>query len=262
MADSSPSLSLGYLSTPMDAALACVVARALEANGMGVDFADLPLEGRLPALEAGEVDLLVSCLVPEEADLAAAGDVLGTLFPPQVSFATLPGTFPATPEQWRGGDFNRLVVTERTRSLLPALVNKAPDLAPLPVEEVASPDLAAQIAGWARANQQGADIRPLVLAWEPNAAFEPSSPDVPEGERAPGLRTLPARPGLDLPVGQGVLLARPGLRATLNPDLLAELGELRLDNRAMSVFDRTVGLEDKDPDDMAEALQRGHLIGR
>lgn len=249
-------LAIGHLYTALHAACACAVARVVEANGLDVSYIDLAADEREDALESGEIDLLVSFWTPEDNALLRPGrEAIGVLYRPQASFAALATGEPASASaasaeassaSWKASDFMKLLVAEDAWSLVEKLRADHPDVAALPCKKIGEGALIDRVK---EAGERGE--KPLVVAWQPHAIFHSGLLDV-----------LPDPQGWLGAPQEARLLLRSGLRGVLDEDMLDELSGMMLDNRVMSALDYAISVEGVDPEDAAEAWQRGRLLGR
>jgi len=238
-------MTIGHLYTSLRAGCASAVARVLEAHEVEVEFVDLDPEDIEEALEQGEVDLLVSAWFPRDEKLSGPGSrVIGDLYQPQISFAALKAVGPVN--TLTSADVDRVIVADDSREVLEKALKQLPALSSLPMEVVGE---AALIARLEKAQAEGE--APLVVATQPHAVFHTS------------LLTLVEDPGKLL---GGEMSARMILRDDVarkaDTDLLDELSEMMLGNKVMSALDYMIGVEGQDPDEAAEAWQRGRLIPR
>lgn len=238
-------ITIGHLYTALHAGCASAVARVLEAYEIDVAFADLDPESRAEALADGEVDLLVSAWFPRDEALATGGvRVIGDLYQPQVSFAALTPLGPVgTLTQ---AEIDRIVVAEDSVSALEKALKQLPALASVPVEIVGEAALHDRL----EAARDGGEM-PLVVATQPHAVFHGAS------------LTVIADPDrlLGPEMSARMILTEAAARG-LDGDLLDELSAMMLGNKVMSALDYMIGVEGQDPDEAAEAWQRGRLIPR
>lgn len=238
-------MTIGHLYTSLHAGCASAVARVLEAHEVDVEFVDLDPEDVAEAMEQGEVDLLVSAWFPRDEKFAGPSfRVIGDLYQPQIAFAALRALGPVN--ALTSADVDRVIVAEDSREILEKALKQLPALSSLPLEVVGE---AALIGRLEKAQADGES--PLVVATQPHAVFHTA------------LLTLVEDP--DKLLG-GEMSARMVLREDVarkaDTDLLDELSEMMLGNKVMSALDYNIGVEGQDPDDAAEAWQRGRLIPR
>ncbi|TPW34733.1 glycine betaine ABC transporter substrate-binding protein [Oecophyllibacter saccharovorans] len=241
-------LAIGHLYTALHAACASAVARVVEANGVDVSFIDLGSDEREDALESQEVDLLVSFWTPQDQPLERAGrEVIGQLYQPQPTLARRKKEGSSSPENWPQEGYSVFLVAEDLLPLAQKIQQAQPELAQLPLEKVGEGALFERVQGAGQAGEEN----PLVLAWQPHAVFH--------GDL---LEILPDPQNLLGSPQEARMLLRAGLREEMDEDLLDELSGMMLGNRVMSALDYAVSIEGVDPDEAAEAWQRGRLLGR
>ncbi|EHH69435.1 hypothetical protein GMO_07420 [Gluconobacter morbifer G707] len=238
-------MTIGHLYTSLHAGCASAVARVLEAHEVEVEYIDLDPEDMADVMEAGEVDLLVSAWFPRDEKLAVPGTrMIGDLYQPVVSFAALSPLGEVT--TLTASDVDRIIVAEDSWVAFEKAQGRLPALSGLPVEITGE---AALIERLEKAQENGE--KPLVVATQPHAVFHvPLLTVLDDPERLLGGE-MSAR-----------MILREAVARAADTDLLDELSEMMLGNKVMSALDYCIAVEGQDPEEAAEAWQRGRLIGR
>lgn len=236
-------ISLGYLGTALHAGCASAVARVLDAHEVEVDFVDAD-ERELPSmLEEGAIDLLVSAWLPRDAALLQHGmRVLGTLYRPNYCWASFNGLSPIA--ALNAQDVDLVVAGRSDAERMKALLAQTPGLDGVSVEICDDAGLHAFVH---TAHEEGRRV--LVFLAQPHAlfnheAFQPvQDPRLSEEMEAS-------------------LLVREAVAACADQDMLDELSEMTLGNKVMSALDYAIQIDGMDPEEAAEAWQRGRLVAR
>ena len=236
-------ISLGYLRNALHAGCASAVARVLDAHEVEVEFVDAD-RGELPALlEEGAIDLLVSAWLPRDADLVQHGmRVLGTIYRPYYCWGSY-GAVSSLDEL--SGDVLETVFVARSDA---ARVQEA--LAQTPALSGLAPTLCEDEALFETVQgARDAGRKFIVFLAQPHAlfydeAFQPvSDPRFSEEMEA-------------------ALLVREAVAACADQDMLDELSEMTLGNKVMSALEYAIQIDNMDPEEAAEAWQRGRLVAR
>lgn len=238
-------LTIGHLYTALHAACASGVARVIEANGEEVAYADLSRDERLPALDDGEVDILVSAWFPQDEVILSHGhEIIGSLYHPELQFSALKSAGKGT--GWGAEDFTSLLTTANALPFVEKMLEQRPDLKTLPLDIVTTEEVFSRL-------KQAEEARscPLVAVWQPHAVFH-----------ADMLESLPDGDLLAGEVQTARLVLRKGLRDEVDEDLLDELSIMMLSNKVMSALDYAVSIDGMSPGEAAESWQRGRLIPR
>lgn len=238
-------LTIGHLYTALHAACASGVARVIEANGEEVAYADLSRDERLPSLDDGEVDILVSAWFPQDEMIRSHGhEVIGSLYHPELQFSALRTTGKGA--GWSAGDFTSLLTTANALPFVEKMFDQRPDLKELPLDVVATEEVFSRLK-----QAEDAGNCPLIAVWQPHAIFHSDM-----------LETLPDGDLLAGEVQTARLVLRKGLRDEVDEDLLDELSIMMLSNKVMSALDYAVSIDGMSPGEAAESWQRGRLIPR
>ncbi|MBS1061575.1 glycine betaine ABC transporter substrate-binding protein [Gluconobacter wancherniae] len=238
-------MTIGHLYTSLHAGCASAVARVLEANGVEVEFSDLDADDIAEVLESGEIDLLVSSWFPRDEKFMGPGlRIIGDLYQPVTSFAAFEPLGPI--ETLLASDFDRVIVADDSREAFDSASARLPALSDLPVEIVGEGALVEQLE-----KAQAMGSRPLVVATQPHAIFHLPLLHVIEDSASLLGKEMSAR-----------MIIRDDAARNADQDLLDELSEMMLGNKVMSALDYAIGVEGQDPDDAAEAWQRGRLLPR
>lgn len=232
-------LAIGHLYTALHAACASAVARVVEANGVDVSYVDLSDDEREDALAQHEVDILVSAWMPHDQDLLRDGrEAIGDLYQPQLVLSSLQGS-----DQ---NAYTRIITTENCLSYVTRAQKERSHLQELPIETVGEGALIDRLQQ-AKEKQEN----PLVAVWQPHAVFHQNMLEPLEGG--------------DLLNGQSIsaqIILRDGLRDDVDEDLLDEMSIMMLGTRVMNALDYSVTIDGQDPEEAAEAWQRGRLLPR
>ncbi|QDH17697.1 glycine betaine ABC transporter substrate-binding protein [Swingsia samuiensis] len=238
-------MTIGHLYTSLHAGCASAVARVLEAHEVDVEFVDLDEEDVIDSIKQKEVDVLVSAWFPRDDKLSQLNTrVIGDLYQPQVVFAGLSDLPPV--KEITEKNVERIIVTDDSHDVLQEALKKLPLLAELPLEVVGEAALIDRLRDAQESNE-----KVLVVVTQPHAVFHTS------------LLTPVADP--DFLLGKEMsarIVIREEVARHADSDLLDELSEMMLGNKVMSALDYIIGVEGQDPDDAAEAWQRGRLIPR
>lgn len=236
-------VTLGHLRNALHAGCASVVARVLDAHEVDLEFIDLD-QGDIPELlKKGRLDLLVSAWMPrDEAYLHLGARILGTLYRPQLTLASYDAslTYADLPRQ----KIHRLYVPERFESQARALMKDLVKNVDIAVKVCDEEALCATVRA---ARQEGEPF--LVLLNQPHALFHEDTFMPVSG--APLFEAFDA-----------CLLLRERMADILDQDLLVELSEMVLGNKIVSAIDHAIQVDRMDPEEAAEAWQRGRLVSR
>ncbi|GBQ04868.1 hypothetical protein AA15669_0191 [Saccharibacter floricola DSM 15669] len=232
-------LAIGHLYTALHAACASAVARVVEANGVDVSYVDLSADEREEALARHDIDILVSAWMPQDEGLVHKGrETIGDLYQPQLALSVL--------KDAKDGAYTSFIVTEESLSYVKAAQEQHQALKDLAVETIGEGALLDRVQ---QAHERGEN--PVFAVWQPHAAFHDGS--------------LVELPDSNLLQGQSVsaqIILRDGLRDEVDEDLLDEMSIMMLGTRVMNALDYAVSVQGKDPEEAAEAWQRGRLLPR
>ncbi|GBQ84523.1 glycine betaine ABC transporter substrate-binding protein [Asaia krungthepensis] len=236
-------ISLGYLGTALHAGCASAVARVLDAHEVEVDFVDSD-ESELPGmLEEGAIDLLVSAWLPRDAHLVQYGmRVLGTLYRPFYCWASFETV--SSLSGLSAGEIDVAITSRSDQKQMEVLIGQTDALAGVTVEICDEEALYAAVHA-----ARDAGRKALVFLAQPHALFNDEA-----------FRTIddPNLPG----EMEGCMLVRESVAACADQDMLDELSEMTLGNKVMSAMDHAIQVDGMDPEEAAEAWQRGRLVAR
>ncbi|WP_240993517.1 glycine betaine ABC transporter substrate-binding protein [Asaia bogorensis] len=236
-------ISLGYLGTALHAGCASAVARVLDAHEVEVDFVDADASELPSMLEAGAIDLLVSAWLPRDAALVQHGmRVLGTLYRPYYCWAS----FDDLPEvaSLDARDVDLVIAARSDAGQMNALLAQTPGLDGVATELCDDEELHAVVCGLREEGRKA-----LVFLAQPHALFN---------HEAFGPVQDP-RLGVEM---EACMLVREAVAACADQDMLDELSEMTLGNKVMSALDHAIQIDGMDPEEAAEAWQRGRLVSR
>ncbi|WP_048848091.1 glycine betaine ABC transporter substrate-binding protein [Tanticharoenia sakaeratensis] len=243
-------MTIGHLRTGCDAGCASAVARVLEAHEVEVAFLDLDRDERAAALAAGRVDLLVSAWMPRDLGLAGSGArVIGGLYRPSYVWA-FTGALPAGQALLSHAgtlDVARIITTPDLEERLSALLGTDAVGGCRASVELCEPDALHDRVRHAVAQGE----RAIVAVEQPHAIFHDAGFSVLEDPAGALGGEMEAR-----------MILGPEAARECEPDLLDELDEMMLGNKVMSALDHAITVDDMDPEDAAEAWQRGRLLPR
>ncbi|GBR22718.1 glycine betaine ABC transporter substrate-binding protein [Asaia spathodeae] len=236
-------ISLGYLRNALHAGCASAVARVLDAHEAEVEFVDAD-PGELPGLlDEGAIDLLVSAWLPRDADLVQHGmRVLGTIYRPYYCWGSYEAVSSAA--ELSGDSLDALFVARSDAEKLQQVLAQTPNLSGLTPTICEDEALFGTVQG---AREAGRKF--VVFLAQPHAlfhdeAFQPvSDPRFSEEMEA-------------------ALLVRESVAACADQDMLDELSEMTLGNKVMSALEYAIQVDNMDPEEAAEAWQRGRLVAR
>jgi len=236
-------ISLGHLRDALNAGCASAVARVLDAHEVEVDFVDAD-QSELPGLlEESAIDLLVSAWLPRDAGLLQHGmRVLGTLYRPYYCWAGYGGH--ETIEGLTAGQITRVITARSDEAQMRGLLAQTEALSETAVTLCADESLYATVQN---AREAGENF--LVFLAQPHALFH--------DDRFQPVRD--ARLGEEM---EANLLVREAVAACADQDMLDELSEMTLGNKVMSALDHAIQIDGMDPEEAAEAWQRGRLVAR
>lgn len=236
-------ISLGYLGTALHAGCASAVARVLDAHEVEVEFIDVDRKGLPSMLEEGAIDLLVSAWLPRDAELLQYGmRVLGTLYKPYycwASYETLPDIGEVS-----SGTVDKVIAGRADAEQVNALIVATPALTDIPVILCDDEALYATVQ-----SARDAGEKALVFLAQPHALFHDES----------FQPVVDSRLNAEM---EACMLVRESVAACADQDMLDELSEMTLGNKVMSALDYAIQIDDMDPEEAAEAWQRGRLVAR
>lgn len=236
-------LSLGHLRNALHAGCASAVARVLDAHEIEVEFVDADRDELPSLLDDGTIDLLVSAWLPEDAGLIQHGmRVLGTLYRPVRVWASYDSLPPV--EALAPGQVGRIITAKPDEARMRSIVEASPALASVPVT-ICEEDALFETVQAARAEGTSA----LVFLAQPHALF------------ADEAFAIVADPRLGEEM-EACMMVRESVAACADQDMLDELSEMTLGNKVMSAMDRAIQVDGMDPEEAAEAWQRGRLVSR
>lgn len=236
-------ISLGYLGTALHAGCASAVARVLDAHEVEVEFIDSDTDELPQMLEEGAIDLLVSAWLPRDAALVQYGmRVLGTLYKPSYCWAGYGDI--ADIGSIAPGAVDRVIAGRSDAGQVEALVVQTPSLAATPVSLCDDEALYATVQTAREAGEKA-----LVFLAQPHALFHDEAFQPVADPRLTGEM-------------EACLLVRETIAACADQDMLDELSEMTLGNKVMSALDYAIQIDGMDPEEAAEAWQRGRLVSR
>ncbi|WP_336946467.1 glycine betaine ABC transporter substrate-binding protein [Asaia sp. BMEF1] len=236
-------ISLGYLRNALHAGCASAVARVLDAHEVEVEFLDAD-RGELPGLlEEGAIDLLVSAWLPRDASLVQHGmRVLGTIYRPYYCWGSYDAV--SSPAELSSEALETVFVARSDAARLQDVLAQKPSLSGLAPTLCEDEALFEAVQG-----AHAAGRKFIVFLAQPHAlfhdeAFQPvSDPHFSEELEA-------------------ALLVREAVAACADQDMLDELSEMTLGNKVMSALEYAIQVDNMDPEEAAEAWQRGRLVAR
>ena len=236
-------ITLGYLGTALHAGCASAVARVLDAHEAEVDFIDADRKGLPAMLEEGAIDLLVSAWLPRDADLVQYGmRVLGTLYKPYYCWASYE-TFPDIGAV-SSNTVDKVIAGRADAEQVGKLMAETPALADIALVLCDDEALYATVQA-----ARDAGEKTLVFLAQPHALFHDES----------------FQPVVDPRLTaemEACMLVRETVAACADQDMLDELSEMTLGNKVMSALDYAIQIDGMDPEEAAEAWQRGRLVSR
>lgn len=238
------SIRLGFLHTALHAGCASAVARVIEAHGYEINYIDLTRDEAKEALFNNQLDIYASVWLPEDDDLLNGNyRSVGDLYQPISSWLTI-GDVTVGADGKISGD--AIYIAESVNKFYAEAVTAFKRTAQKDVTMIDDALLYHQMN---HATQQNQNV--LVAAMQPGAVFF----DARFTHMVAGLPEL--GPALRAP-----LLISENFEESGDPDLIDELSELMLGAKVMSALDYAITVEGADPEDAAEAWQRGRLIPR
>jgi len=241
-------ITLGHLRDSLHAGCAAAVARVLDAHEVGVSFFDLDRAEVAAAMASGEVDLLVSAWMPgpDDALVSPSTRVIGELYKPIYVWALTwdHGAASIADVPKLGAD--RLITTPELAPVFDAVKAGALGGCNFAVEFCDDDAVYERVR---RAIGQGE--RAIVALEQPHAVFHTEGLTVLDDPAHVLGRERSAR-----------IVLRESVAACADPDMLDELDEMMLGNKVMSALDHAIRVEGTDPEEAAEAWQRGRLLPR
>ncbi|AQS87161.1 hypothetical protein AA101099_1089 [Neoasaia chiangmaiensis NBRC 101099] len=236
-------ITLGHLRDTLHAGCASAVARVLDAYEMDVSFVDASPEELPDLLAEGEIDLLVSAWMPRDRHLARGMREIGQLYLPVYVWAA---TKPVGDIETLGAqEIARIVTTPPNVARLRDALANLPALQAVPVDVVDDDDIFDHVAGL------DAGATSLVVLAQPHALFHTDMLHV--------VNDPAHRLGAEM---EARMLVRDATAACVDSDMIDELSEMMLGNKVMSALDYAIRVENVDPEEAAEAWQRGRLLPR
>lgn len=238
-------ITLGHLRNALHAGCASAVARVLDAHGVEVEFVDADAAELPGLLDEGAIDLLVSAWLPRDIGLVQHGmKVLGLLYRPVYVFASAFAR--EAIDVLSAQDAGRFIVGRDDLPLLKKALETLPLLQSLPIEVCADEGLYDCVSDAIEAGE-----RFVLVAAQPHAVFHRNDVHV--------LQDDASRLGSEM---EASMMVRETVAACADQDMLDELSEMTLGNKVMSALDYAIQVEDTDPEEAAEAWQRGRLVPR
>ena len=253
------SLTLGHLDNRQHEAAAAAVLRVLEAHDIEVAMVAANRETLDKGLRGGRIDLLATAWLPDLDPILAdptTAEILGSVLyrpylmwavPASLGIAGLASVADLSKPEI-ASVIDHTIVLPRWIEAYASRVFAAYELGQAGYRLDVRDDEAAYAHASAALDATAAAVLPL---WQPHAL-------------AHGGRLRPLDdPKASLPARQEAkLLLRTGLRASLDPHLLDELGELTLGNPVVSALEYAMRTDGMSADEAAEAWQRGRLTPR
>ncbi|AOX20120.1 glycine betaine ABC transporter substrate-binding protein [Kozakia baliensis] len=238
-------ITLGHLRDALHAGCASAVARVLDAYEVEVDFVDADADELPGMLDNGEIDLLVSAWLPRDAGFVQHGmRLIGLLYRPVYVWAS---TKPLGPiDTLTSEQVGRFITVSQDAPRLKAALAMLPNLAGTPVETCDEEVLYERVSAAAEAGEAL-----VAMIAQPHALFHTDMLHV--------LEDAQERLGGEM---EARMMVRETVAACADSDMLDELSEMTLGNKVMSALDYTIQVEGVDPEDAAEAWQRGRLVPR
>ncbi|WP_239478756.1 glycine betaine ABC transporter substrate-binding protein [Lichenicola cladoniae] len=253
------SLTLGHLDNRQHEAAAAAVLRVLEAHDIEVEMVAGDRDTLFSSLRDGNIDLLATAWLPDIdpmlADPATA-EILGSVLyrpyllwavPASLDIAGLRSIADLSKPDI-ASVIDHAIVLPRRLETYAIRVLAAYDLEQAGYRLDVLDDEAAYAHASTALDATAARVLPL---WQPHALAHGGRLRPLDDPRA----ALPARQ-------EAKLLLRTGLRASLDPHLLDELGELTLGNPVVSALEYAMRTDGMTADEAAEAWQRGRLTPR
>ncbi|GAB6854827.1 glycine betaine ABC transporter substrate-binding protein [Asaia astilbis] len=237
-------ISLGHLRNALHAGCASAVARVLDAHEVEVEFVDADADEVTGLLEEGAIDLLVSAWLPRDAELLQHGmRVLGTLYRPVYGWASF-DALPPLAEISAADGLETVIVGRSDAAQAQSLLADLPGISGL-AQTVCDDDALYETVQTARSVGK----RALVFLAQPHALFNDDAFQA----------VIDPRLSEEM---EASLLVREAVAACADQDMLDELSEMTLGNKVMSALDYAIQVDGMDPEEAAEAWQRGRLVSR
>ncbi|WP_051537296.1 glycine betaine ABC transporter substrate-binding protein [Asaia prunellae] len=219
------------------------MARVLDAHEVEVEFVDAERDELPGLLDEGAVDLLVSAWLPRDADLVQHGmRVLGTLYRPYYCWGSYETISSVT--EFSDDRFKTVFVAQSDATMMQDVLSQTPVLSGLTVS-VCNDDALYDTVQKSRLDGR----KFLVFLAQPHALFHDEA-------------FQPINDPRFSQEMEAALLVREAVAACADQDMLDELSEMTLGNKVMSALEYAIQIDEMDPEEAAEAWQRGRLVAR